>query len=122
MIRRLLLGLNSLKPLLHLGKQNYTDLHLSFGKGGSTGMALSMESGNRNRTGESWHQDAPGRWLSTELSFCVTLGSAYVVPRGCPRELEHLLQEVGAEQGAEEGRANLWATSTACNWIAALAT
>lgn len=46
----LLSGLNSLKPLLHLGKRNYTDLH-PFGKGGSIGMALSMESGNRNRTG-----------------------------------------------------------------------
>lgn len=80
--------LNSLKLLCflcHLGKQNCTDLHLSSGRGGSTGTVLSAESGNVSETAMNRGERAPERTStaasSTELSSWVPLGSAAVAPR-----------------------------------------
>lgn len=84
MICCLLSVLKSLKLLgflLHLGRENCGDLHLLFGRGGSPGMVLSMESGSSNGRAANGGGQAPestgtAAGSSARLSFRVPSGSA----------------------------------------------
>ena len=115
MICCLLSVLNSLKLLcflLHFTKENCADLHLSFGRGGSTGTVLPTESGNSNETATNRGEQAPeststAARSSTELSFWVPSGRGPEGPGAMPagtrlREPECLLRE--QEQNKKQKR------------------